>query len=280
MGDGNIIILITALLGGLIIALGIFFGTKAKDESMKEENKQEMNKLRDTIVLKNKEIQDKQDEVTLLNKENQRLINELLSTTTSIRTLTTKVDEITSQTNTISNQINDEIREKGTFALSVDLADEYTFSIGSNFYIRTRKSMEKGTRLQVGFPFRLKIKNDSLFINTAINNKEGHLVLYIVDNKWGLDKSKTFSINFDEKGLEVMNNYGRIIFQLNLDNNIINVQAINYNQNGLSVVTNEGTFIRPYGAKDISKILELGTKYIEPMFEHEGEGYLHTRVKK
>jgi len=282
--DGDAIILVTYLIGVVVIGFGVHIGTKKKEAKSKQEYENKIDDLGDTISKQQYELDAKQDSIQELTQKVLSFSKRIDINTGSIEKLARGIDKVTMNTNSISRNINNELKEKGEFKINVPNAERFDFGIGSNFMSVQRQTLEQGYNLNVaGFSMNLylKLKDDQLFLSTIIFDKHGDVLVEIVDNEWALTKSKTFSINYDNKGLEVINSSGLVIFQLNIVESNINIQMINFSSTGVKVIADYGTKSRSYNNPgSVSSLLNEAFMKIKPIFKHYGEGYLGKRIYK
>jgi len=144
-----------------------------------------------------------------------KLQGKLDSNTNAISEIAKEISRVSISTNKISNIIKNEQKEKGKLKLKVSSYDTYIFNIASNNFHLSRETLELGFDFRkslVKIPLIMRIVDENLLIETMLRDKDDNLLLQIVDNEWSLNKNYAYSINFDESGMEVINNEGLIIF--------------------------------------------------------------------
>lgn len=217
-----------------------------------------------------------------------KLQGKLDSNTNAISEIAKEISRVSISTNKISNIIKNEQKEKGKLKLKVSSYDTYIFNIASNNFHLSRETLELGFDFRkslVKIPLIMRIVDENLLIETMLRDKDDNLLLQIVDNEWSLNKNYAYSINFDESGMEVINNEGLIIFQLSLVENKFQIMII-MNVSGLITFVNPTgylhnvTYKKDFGTEIFQNHL-LEHKYLSNrLFKHYGEDYLGKRLEK
>lgn len=115
------------VIGIIVMLLGTGIGTYIINKSGSDESAKTIQDLKDTLSLKNEELQQKQisfekkqDENNLLQEKILEFQKKLDSNTNSITEVTKAISEVAIKTNQISNLIKNEQREKGKLVFDID----------------------------------------------------------------------------------------------------------------------------------------------------------------
>jgi hypothetical protein len=82
------------------------------------------------------------------------------------------------------------------------------------------------------FPFlkreqlRVELVNDSYKFSTKITDKSGELIAAITDNEWSVAPPRSYDRNYDENALEVLNNFGDVVLQVQALPDRIQIQGV------------------------------------------------------
>lgn len=284
------------ILGIIVLVLGTAFGTYLIHLSNRKANTARIEALEATFTEQNKKLKKQSTSIENLSSENNKISSQILKVSEKLNNTTLEISEISKSVqeiaksnnqlvqlnNEISNNISNEQKEKGSFNLEVQSGKGFVYFSGSNKYIIGERKLEMGLNLSMfanWFDVFLQKKEHELLITTKVVNKQGELILDISKSQWALDKSKTFSINYDKKGLEIIDNNGLIIFQIILKDERIEASGIRYLPEGVVVFSPTSTSILGFKSKDFEKKFSDRTKEIKPIFRHVGKDYLGTRLE-
>lgn len=291
------------ILGVSILVIGTAWGTYLIHVSNRKANTKRIEMLEQTFTNQNNELKRQSEEIKSLtdrvdsnlelvkgiSNETNNIASDVLNTadkldktTTSISEISQSIKALSESSNEITRLINDEIREKGTLKLIIPKHPRYTFAIGSNVWNISREELEQGLQITVPnanirLPVTLKIKEDELFVWTELRSRTAHLMVFIAENNWGLNKGENFSINFDDKGLEVIDTMGFVLFQINLVNNLLSIHLIQFTPTGVVFVTQRGIHTVPYDDENYAAKYGRYAAQTLAIFKHHGAGYLGKR---
>lgn len=113
----------------------------------------------------------------------------------------------------------------------------------------------------------LKRVNGELMFSTTVRDREGNLVVEIVDNRWTVSPSKTncWDKNYTKDSLEVKDGRGRVVLQVRLLPDRIQLQGEWRNETGENLITEQGQYDERTG--------------ITPRFKYPSEDYWGQRIK-
>jgi hypothetical protein len=87
--------------------------------------------------------------------------------------------------------------------------------------------------------FKAWIENNQVYINTDVVDSTGALIARIIKNEWAINPSKRWDKNFDDNGLEVIDNGGNVVFQIDIIQNKIRLQGMFYNMRGDATIISD-----------------------------------------
>ncbi len=276
--DGNMIILITTVVGGLIIGLGAFKGSRKNIRDAKAD----LDELRDTIRVQNSELSKKDAEIQSMAKEILSFSKNIDTNTNALQRIADGITGVTKNTNDILKLSTDELREKGEFALRLPTAERYKILIGGNMFDIPHENLVQGftlPRVPVPIPFVLKLKGDNLLISANILREDGDIIALVNQNNWSINRKLCFSVNYDASGLEVLDTKGFVVFQVLIKNDELNVALIGYQSKGVVILTPEKRKIILFNDPKYFEKLYESRNLIIPSFKHWGSDYLHKRVE-
>lgn len=220
--------------------------------------------------------------------ENKLLTEQNIELTNKAKILIEKVGALTEKSHVLLNKLDvktdDEFAISGEFNLLLDKEQsDITLHYGSNEIINPKESFIfglniNGMSVSANYaPIYFLIANDVLYITTKLYDEEANLIVEIENNKWRLNKNFVSKFNFDDKGVEIFDNKGRVFFSVNiLPQNTIEIQAILASGKTLDLVTPNGFF----GGINGDGISILNTLNIQPLFEYTGNKWRGVRRKK
>jgi hypothetical protein len=109
--------------------------------------------------------------------------------------------------------------------------------------------------------------NDKLLLSTTVRDRAGNLVVEIVDNRWTVSPSKTncWDKNYTDDSLEVKDGRGRVVLQVRLLPDRVQLQGEWPNETGKNLITEQGQYDERTG--------------IAPRFKYPSEDYWGQRIK-
>jgi hypothetical protein len=76
--------------------------------------------------------------------------------------------------------------------------------------------------------FKTWIEDGQVYVTTDVRDSIGDLIARIVRNEWVVNPQQRLDKNFDNSALEVIDNSGTIIFQVEIKDNILRLQGLFY----------------------------------------------------
>lgn len=269
----SLILIFLGGVGAILLAIDQFKGTEIlkgkiteSQDSIIEKLRLENGNLKDIVEARNKEVQDKQDRISEL--------------TDSILSFSEQINDVTTNTNNISNIIKNEQKEKGTFEIKVKEYNQYAINFGSGMISSViSKTSKKPTITSInGTQTKLEIKDDKLYFSIQIRDQFNRIVIDVRDNQWAIKKSQIFSVNHDERGVELINSEGEVCFQLDIKDNKINILGFNFEREGVTFFVKRAITNIRYNDPDFANKFNQYYGTIERIFYHQGNDYLGKRL--
>jgi hypothetical protein len=131
----------------------------------------------------------------------------------------------------------------------------------------------------LGDRFFVRMENGKLLLTTRVRDRNGAIVVDIVDNKWTISSAQNVSWdkNYLKNALEVKDGRGRVVLQLLLLTDVVRVQGEWWTEDG-----NGARVLRPYPFDRIRTgpvVVEMTPKFhpddphIEPIFKYPSKEY-------
>jgi hypothetical protein len=144
-----------------------------------------------------------------------------------------------------------------------------------NDYLRMWEEMGVEIRVQAG-----QIK-----VSTAIRDRHGNIVADIVDNEWRVNPNNVFDRNYSDNALEVKDNAGNVILQMELIDDVVHFQGVVYDsKRGLSALFAEAEQNPALkGREGIWEYQKPGDDFktrIKPLFKYPSDLHLGERVAR
>lgn len=272
--DGNTLILITALIGALIIGFGSYFGSKKISD---EENAEARRIAVADSIEANNRIDKLKGDLTREHAKNKAILDKIDS-------LQDKIDDTTIKIKEISEAVQNEQKEKGEIQLTAELVDYYVFEEGSNSEMVTKSELKKGYKVasqngRISLEFQL-VEN-KILVSGIIYDDYGNVVVEMNKGKWGLNKGYNFSINYDDKALEIINKKGQVNFQLELDGIYFRLSGFFCRENTYLLYSKDVNWmVVGDSTPEMLDALNQKANEIEKIFEHTGGDYLNSRTSK
>lgn len=305
------------LLGITILLVGTGLGTYLIHQSNRSKSSDRIQKLEDSLNLKNSELQLKTNKIESLTNdilgfskkldinttEITKVSNELVKVsnstnkitnqtlkvseklddnTSNIASISKEISKISLETNQLAEIISNEQKEKGIIKLNVPKRNTYILNLGGNIVAVSREKLEEG--YVIGFPMLgkipvyLELVGNIMLVSAFIKDKEHNIILHMENGEWALNKANNFSINYDETALEIINKKGLITLQIQLTNNIFVFQGMIFKKKGVIIFTDKIASSYSYDRENFEE--ELFKEVIETprIFKHFGENYLGQRL--
>jgi len=129
------------------------------------------------------------------------------------------------------------------------------------------------TKLFSDLPIEIKIIENKLKVSALIHDREGNVIIDIIENKWLSNKNSVLSKNYNKNGIEILDDKKRVIFNLRLTkNNELYINGIFFLKNRVAVIAGNVTEYIPYSDKEYQSKFEKRVSEIKQIFMHHGEG--------
>jgi hypothetical protein len=237
-----------------------------------------LGELNDSIATESNAISDNNGKIE---RNNSLLID-------SVRTLERNVEALTKSNVDITNQIRDENTNTGELTLKFDkpIGDNDNVSVewGNMVTGNPAKLINNSQFIVIdGHPLvTLKIQNGELLISTKIFDIYQNLLVEIDNNRWWVNPHYKAKLNYDNKGVEVIDDRDNIMFSLDiLSNSEIKIEGIYWVGNGFQIFNDNGwvqSVPLDYFIKNYTKL----TSHFTKLFNYTGEekDWIHKRVTK
>lgn len=129
-----------------------------------------------------------------------------------------------------------------------------------------------------GYNITLKLQNEQILLSADFRSLDGKKVAEIIDNEWHINFNNYFDRNYDENGLEVIDQDGITKFQIDFTD-IYNIRLGGSFIAGGSLCTfhDDGrTFVIGLKTYDIEELLKISSK-IETMFLYPADNHFGVR---
>lgn len=281
--NGNNIVYITAIFGGLIVITGALVGSNLNNKNSKKDLENEMNSLKTTIREQSETLARKDAELQAQANEILQFSNEINSNTLSIQDLASKISDVVDETSVIANLIKEEQREKGSFSLKLPIASNYLFHLGGNAFSVSRAQLEATWIPSTPYgllPIGFKAKGDELLVSGTLHDRDRKIIASMYESRWAINKGLCFSVNHDEHGLEIIDQNGVVVLVVLLEDTKLIIEYVTHGTEAMVIVNNKGIATFPIGGDDYEDQVEKLREEVSFIFEHRGEGYLGTRLNR
>jgi len=121
-------------------------------------------------------------------------------------------------------------------------------------------------------PLKVWIEEDQLKISTMIRGKNGNIIAKLDANEWQVtdDPNLKWDRNFDERGVEIINEKGEVVLQVQFDGESVQFAGIFYREDGWKVALGPSDMDRG-GVIEIKPPNEKITVSFEPLFKYPSE---------
>ena len=268
-------------IGSFLLTIKQYHDAKNDAEALKDQNLE----LLDEIELKT-------DELKKEHNINNNLTNEIIEismgineNTESIKKLTNRISKITSKTNLVTEIIKNEQKQKGLIKLKKPNSDEFVLkmsTVSMSFPSEVfNQPFNVGKRLNTsGMNIFIKFNKNDVLVSLVLNDKNGNRIIEIIDGEWALNKSNNFSINYDERALEIIDIQGLVVFQVELIGNNFEFKGIYYSSNEVQIYNSDGLLMLAYDSEDFNRKFINNAWAIDRIFVHHGSNYLGKRMEK
>ncbi|MEX0679025.1 MAG: hypothetical protein WD063_18265 [Pirellulales bacterium] len=131
----------------------------------------------------------------------------------------------------------------------------------------------------------LNHRNGKVTFSGTIRNKEGHLIADIHENKWTLNPGHYFDRNYDDRCLEIVDNKGWVVLQIECLEDRITLQGIFLNRSGAGAAfvaednkPGAGIYVIGEDTKDDYKGFYQPMREAKRLFVYPSENHLGERV--
>jgi len=269
---------------GLVI---ILIGTYVAYIGSSRDSEKTIQDLKDSLNLKNQELQQKQvslekkqDENNVLSEKILQFQEKLDSNTDAIGKATDEISKISIKTNQISNIIKNEQRQKGAVEFETNDYEYYFVDLGMVAGMQKKSDLQREeTNFINGIPFTMFIKKDKFLVSLNMKDKDGNLIFAINRGKWAINKNEIFSVNYDLNGIEVIDKRGDVILQIDLIENRFRVIGTFFESDGVTLIHPQLLAKVLYSEKNYKIRLKEFQMNIKRKFVNYGEDYLGKRLK-
>ena len=282
---------------GFIYAIKQIFDAEADKNDIIQSQKSNISTLKTNLDIANAEIKSKSDSIEKLAKQTltfskkidlntetiSGLTDEISKVTSKTKDIANEISIISSKTNELANEIKNEQKQRGVVKLKRPNSNVFSIVFGSNTVSVTSDMFEEGVPIgrlysNVGFDIHVKFHEDQVLVSTILNDEMGNVVVELNDSEWVLNKTNFLSINYDDSALEIINNQGLIIFQMEFKNKTLTMSGIYYTEENAIVYSNQGQFVIPISTENFKGQLKKSASNIIRIFQHTGEDYLGKRT--
>ena len=263
----------SALLGAALTAWGANYAAKKNAEKDLNDYKQEVGRLKSQIERQGSELSLKDDKIVEISTANANLLSKIDENNKLIQ-------KVVGNTNFLTTSIKNEIREKGSFKFTVTDYPHYNFSIGTNKWKVSKQDLISGyipTVNGVDMPIKLKLVENEILLTALIRARGKLVVAKIRENAWSVNKSLCHSINYDDKGLEIIDISGMVVLQLQIEKDSFTVNLVEYGTYAALVANDNGITSYMYSDSEFDKHINSAKMTGSLLFQHEGEDYLGKR---
>jgi hypothetical protein len=275
-----------------IMALGAclsLFGTilMALQDNIQKDNIEKLGNINRDFGVENsklakeiKELQKSNSEMTghisNVTDESKKLISEVKGLTDATKELVSKIDtrtELAEKVNITSGQFRfatlQNIKDNDNIILQMGSNKVSTYGGNMREYLYAKRFFTvEGTE-----SLKFKVINGELTVSATILDHDGKYVLKIEDNKWSRNPQVTGGFNYDQNGFEILDNNGDVIFNLDVQGNMIILQAVFYTPRIVVIYSNNGLMDASRQGDYRKKIRDN----VKQLFEYNGDNPLGKR---
>ncbi|WP_299122969.1 hypothetical protein [uncultured Winogradskyella sp.] len=250
-------------------------------ESKNEELSTSLDSTRTELIAKQAELKAEQSKIYSFTKD-------IDANTKAISVLADEISKVTSKTNVVTRIIENEQRQKGFLKLKKPTSETFKIVYGKNVILEHPLSqLENGLPfsnplvfasldLQSNINISVRLSDDDLLISGSLHEKNGKRVIELKDGEWALSKGTVFSINYDGSAIEIIDNDGYVLFQMEVMVDELRLKGIFYGKKAAFII-NDGIQSVSYDSDEYEVVLKSKASKIERIFKHTGENYLNTR---
>lgn len=123
----------------------------------------------------------------------------------------------------------------------------------------------------------LTIKRDNTIkVSAKFRNREGEIVAEMINNEWELNTNNFYKRNYSKNALEVIDNEGRVVFNVIIEENEVILQGIFYGKDGshLTFADSLGSIVMTYNTDGKGPDVRIA-----PIFRYPSNRYFGERIK-
>lgn len=259
--------------------------------------------FRETSIKNQKAAQSLSEDINNAITENKKITEKIKITTKEsneinkkLKKISKQIATVTSNTESIASDIELEQKKKGSISLKMPIREKYELVKGPGkdgkwTYLR------KGLETEFGFDaltmtfsddptiaeklvlLNLKLDGEKFLVSTTIRGTKGNVIAEIKDNQWTVGNN-IFSRNWDDDGLEVIDEKGRVVLQIDLKNEKVYIKGIFCTPTRIWVLTEETDTWLEYKDPQLEHRLSKYSNEISRIFKHGGDNYLNMRETK
>lgn len=321
---------VTLLVVGIIACFASFFSSKQDSEQkdfiqslgsnnlLLSEQIDSITKINNSIGQLNTEIAQKIKDLVIenkslsidnieLSKQTKKLIQKVDNLTEKSQEIITTIDKRSKyweEENLLSGELKIDFKLTRTWALEgriVKLGNRSFNVSGANVIEAQSRSRVKGydfNQDNINFLYiRLDVKTMTTLFNKEIYDIDRNLIAEIENNRWRINKNFIGKFNYDEKGVEIIDNQGKIVFSLDIIDSVsIRIQGIfidrNFNK-GILIAGHLSNEIFPIKTPEsMAEILDkkklsyenafkeaVERVQFKQLFQYTGNNWLHKRIR-
>jgi len=272
---------------GIVAVIGTFVSSNG--DAAQKDNIENLGKENKEL---NTEIKQLEELDTKISKHNEQLGEENKVLTGQSRALIADVKKLTAKSQQLIRTINERTAYEAaenlvSGELKIDFKptfhnDEITVILGNDTSTNSMKRLSNGTSRLFSFgsqdPITFNFAHNKINISSTIFDQEGNLIAEIDANSWRPNKNMICRFNYDNRGLEVIDNKRRIVFNIDIKNDSLVIQGV-FNDSEHKQVWIYGN--NGMNGLDISRQREIDNlrTSIRPLFVYTGKNWLHKRLK-
>jgi len=147
-------------------------------------------------------------------------------------------------------------------------------SVGGTIQSHSGPSLTPFINWSNGDPIYLWIDNGQVKMSLTLRDSSGAIIGLLDADNISFLKDTKYDLNYDSNGLEIVDNNGAIILQVNIRDGVATLYGILYDKDGGSAVFGTDSWqFNPPGTKPTLSIAS-----IKPIFKHPGYQYFRERV--
>lgn len=122
------------------------------------------------------------------------------------------------------------------------------------------------------------MKDGKFVFSLKLYNQYGNIIFDMEEGQWALKRSDVFSVNYDSKGVEIIDKQGNVILQIDLFENEFRISGTFFAIDHVSLMTPKLLTRLFYNDMNFSSNLNHFYGMLNRKFVHYGENYLGKRL--